>query len=968
MARRLAAFAALVAMLVVPPLLLATTGAYEWRGVSLWTPLDIRLLLLVLTAVGWTAWGLWVVSVGVEAAALLSRGRLRVRLPLLGAGQAVAASLLAAVIASTPAVTASVAVVPLAATTVSAPLVAPTGAPAAPGDRAGSERASEEGEPVEAVALAASSPRRHLGHEVVAGDELWSLAQRYYGDGAQWQAIVAANPALASDPLGELTIGSTLTIVEPVELVTVRPGETLWRLAERHLGDGRRWPEILELNRGRIADPDLIRAGWVLRVPMVSPPAATQPDAPLPSATPPEAATPAAVTGPTEVTAPAEVATPGGDTAPAELSEAAEDAGPPTAAEATDGAEQSAPVEALVGGLSALTAGAVLGGLAVRRRVQEASRPLGRRYVQPGDDLRRVETALAVRSAAASSPGESPVPAREVLVGRAMRHLTAHWLAAGLPAQTLERVVVGEVDVEFVFVSQQQDAPEGYQHRGCRIAASWSRLARLTDPDVPVSHPALVTLGADAHGDLHMVDLLSTRVLGVQGPGPVADALSAMVVELACAPWASELGLLVVTDDPGFARAVASETVVCTPSVDAGVSALERLVAQRARFLDAPDAYDRSRLDPNLAEAWAPQVVLFETPPDADAVARLTAAAAGVRCGIAAVLPTDSATGLATWRLEGSDAVRGTLLVGDEETSLERLSPQTIPRPTRDAIASLLDLAQDTTSEPAPWWATPADPKEPDVNIIALRPVPAATGPVVRLLGPVVLEGATGGGPPRASRQCVEYLAWLLEHPGATATQMVGELLIADSTRRSNMSRLRTWLGADAAGDPYLPDAYSGRIHLHDAVTSDWEQFRQVLLGGVNRASTERLVAALELVRGAPLADAAPGQWHWAEELRSDMVALIRDAGVVLASRAREERNLELARWAANRALAAAPDDELLLGERLRTEYAAGRLDEVDRLAARLHRTARKLGTDLLPETVDVLQEVMEGRLRARRA
>ena len=125
-------------------------------------------------------------------------------------------------------------------------------------------------------------------------------------------------------------------------------------------------------------------------------------------------------------------------------------------------------------------------------------------------------------------------------------------------------------------------------------------------------------------------------------------------------------------------------------------------------------------------------------------------------------------------------------------------------------------------------------------------------------------------------------------------------------------------------------------------------------------------LAALELVRGAPLADAAPGQWGWAEEFRTDAAALVRDVGVMAARAARERGDLDTSRWAANRALVAAPDDELLLGERIRTEHAAGRADEVVRLVARVTRTARTLGVDLLPETVDLCQEVVEGRLRAR--
>src|SRR5690606_19257821 len=88
-------------------------------------------------------------------------------------------------------------------------------------------------------------------------------------------------------------------------------------------------------------------------------------------------------------------------------------------------------------------------------------------------------------------------------------------------------------------------------------------------------------------------------------------------------------------------------------------------------------------------------------------------------------------------------------------------------------------------------------------------------GPEVLLLGSIDLIGVRGTPPPRARLQCIEYAAWLLEHPGSTAVTMTQSLLVAEGTRRSNMSRLRSWLG-DGDDGPYLPDAYSGRISLSD--------------------------------------------------------------------------------------------------------------------------------------------------------
>lgn len=49
---------------------------------------------------------------------------------------------------------------------------------------------------------------------------------------------------------------------------TVRPGDTLWSLAEHYLGDGHRYREIADANRGLIGDPDFLRTGWTVTVPL----------------------------------------------------------------------------------------------------------------------------------------------------------------------------------------------------------------------------------------------------------------------------------------------------------------------------------------------------------------------------------------------------------------------------------------------------------------------------------------------------------------------------------------------------------------------------------------------------------------------------------------------------------------------------------------------------------------------------
>ena len=49
---------------------------------------------------------------------------------------------------------------------------------------------------------------------------------------------------------------------------TVKPGESLWAIADQHFGDGSRYKEIVELNRDLLgARPSFLEPGWVLELP-----------------------------------------------------------------------------------------------------------------------------------------------------------------------------------------------------------------------------------------------------------------------------------------------------------------------------------------------------------------------------------------------------------------------------------------------------------------------------------------------------------------------------------------------------------------------------------------------------------------------------------------------------------------------------------------------------------------------------
>ena len=659
-------------------------------------------------------------------------------------------------------------------------------------------------------------------------------------------------------------------------------------------------------------------------------------------------------------------------------------------------------VAAGVGSAGALLAAAVITGLALRRRQQLQTRPVGRRILHPNGPTQRVETALGHRA--------RPLGLRTLDLATRAISAHCHRTATPLPALTVATVSDDRLDLR-CHGAPSSTPPPGFRVDGDHWtldAADVGDLRAVTGLDVAVRpYPALVTLGLDAHAHPVVADLeaLGLLRLDCDDPAMVEAVLTAMALELSFSPWAEEMILTLVGSLAELPDALGRHNVNHAEDVDTLLERLEaRAVVQREQL--AAERPGQQRVDPDLADPWAPEILLINQELDPESELRLQRLlTAEPRVTMAAVLPrtADAPPG---WTLRlprtGSGATLGSL----EPLGLA-LAPQLIESPAATAVLELVRVTGSDITTPAPWWSSSdaggaADPDPPPDNVSYLeRSHPRRSGgwadraegaaltdgeapemisgrgegaedpplhPTLLLLGPVELIGVAGPVPPRAAKQCLEYCGWLLDHPGATAQAMAASLMVAEGTRRSNMSRLRSWLGQDEAGTPYLPDAYSGRIVLGDAVSSDWQRLQILTASGIDRASTAALRTALNLVRGAPLADAAPGQWHWAEELRTDMISAVRDLGVELANRALADHDIDVARWAASRALAAAPGDELLLVARIRTEHQAGHRAEVERLTLQVAAQARQIGIDLAPETVSVLQQVLEGRVRARMA
>ncbi len=1007
--RGVAALAVLALILVGAPWLLARLGhldaatRIDW-GHLLTAPDNGDLLLLVLTVIGWLAWGHVSLTLVSEVVGVLTRHRVRLRVPGSQWLRPIAAALVTALVglviaqavhssargpgdsgssAQAAGDSRSVRVAPDSQQPPAAagPPATSSAAPVAPG--AAPQQTSDPRQPAQSAPVPADQEDSHTDVRAVylvqPGDDLWTLAVTLYGEGLDWHALAAANDLEADDPLYP---GTVLTVprLSQAEVsrrtgqgtidtsdrpIVVRPGDTLARLARVHLGSGSSWPALQQANASLILDPDHLEPGWVLHLPPRIASTARKPQPPPGHADPAPTTVPPPTGG---LPAPAHAGTsdaagnpasPGTAASAADLADAAApgaaastgaDGGHVAPGPAATGMSQQASddpavtddlgiARGIVGGLAASVLLGVGLGLARRRRGQLWARPLGRRFPGPDPSARVFHQAVQRLGVSAAAHPEPPSPTT---------------------------VVVGELD----------------------------------DP-----------LGASGAAVTAHLDLLGS--LRVLGPNQFAlAAAGGIATSLSCAPWSEGTGVLIVSPELRWLEGLDNPSLTLVTDLDEGLARLRRDLALDATPTDPGTAaqqvaiVDLTRLLPGERIRLIGRYEQLLAPPTQTVVVWI--------CGEGQPPMADPSSGAV---LQVLDERRATLTgVGGG------FLPNLVSEPARRALVELFSVVTAPDTEPAPWWGPDDDagagwptapggtdttpPATASAGMLTLLPtradptggaVPAGAGrlpltrrpatsdpeatmarvpdllattdhPVLLLMGEVELVGARGPRPSRAVKQCEEYCAWILEHPGRTAVAMIRSLLVAEGTRRSNMSRLRTWLGVSADGDDYLPDAYSGHIRLHPGITTDWEQLRLLISAGVNQSSDDALVEALDLVRGAPLADAAPGQWHWAEELRIEMSSTIRDIGAVLAARALAVNDLDLARWAAARALTAAPEDELLMATRVRTEHLAGNRPEVERLVLHITRQARLLGVDLSDATVTVLQEAMEGRARARRA
>nr|MDQ3574858.1 hypothetical protein [Actinomycetota bacterium] len=587
------------------------------------------------------------------------------------------------------------------------------------------------------------------------------------------------------------------------------------------------------------------------------------------------------------------------------------------------------------------------------RRIQQRRRRPGRRIPLPHADA-------AGRERAARAGAD---PDAATFLGLGLRAMAAGLEEGDLEAPEVLGVELGPRQLEVVLAEPSTWAPPWFTaHAG---GSRWVLDRRQVDAEledlvvgIAAPLPALVTVGRKDDDDLVLVDLEAggcTCVVGDQEA--TKEVVLAAAMELANKADGELFSLVLV----GFGQDMSHlERVQVVDSAGEVIDRLEREVAERAQALEdsgwETPLVARVR---GVADSWAPTVVCCVEPPPPPLRDRLAALAGNAGVGVLVA----GAIEAAPWQLA---------LSGDELDAAPLgvvVTPQRLADDEAADIGEFLAVASSTEDE-APDEESPEE-EEPfleddvlaeswvggeggaDDGEVPERPqaageegeaglggeepsAPERPEVLVRVLGPVEIEGASE---PAARTKAVEAVAYLATHRASPADglRLRQALWPREAASKKSIDKLnhvmwdaRKMLGSASNGSEHLPTLKGGNRYyeLNRTVGTDYDLFMDRARRA--RAQVQQAVAiallkeALELVRGQPF-EATRRGYGWAHDRVSwEMTAQVSDAAHWLSRMCFEAGDYEGARWAASQGLRASPWDRQLLKVLLAAEKALG--------------------------------------------
>jgi hypothetical protein len=724
-----------------------------------------------------------------------------------------------------------------------------------------------------------------------------------------------------------------------------RHHDSLWEIAQRHLGDGRRYKEIYELNKDRV-QPDgsrlsqasLIRPGWVMEMPadahggeLVRMPVASPHTAPDVERYAQHGGAKDTVAEGAHAATQTPAAEQGGAGAGGSGSSASQtgSVGSPRAEHTTQ-----SPVAAAFSAVTSPSTGFGLSEALIGAPLLAAGllAALGRR--------RRTALWQSVTAGALRTPRTPSGPQADVadalrvgadqdtvaFLDRALRALSARLDGEGrkLPTVYAAWLTSDALHLQLAWPEGQPPAPWQLGQDQTFWRLDRPDAAEDADPSAAAPYPGLVALGT-LDGARLLLNLEAVPgIVSLAGPRADREAVLASVAsELATNGWSDRMTVTLV----GFAEdltGLAPARVRHLADVPEVIETMTAETAQRAGALRTAgqDSVLTGRTGRAQHTQWAPHLVLIAAEPtdeEADRLAELAADAGRLGIGY---LVASSRTDLpgAAWELEVTAA--GRLLAPLLGLDLEA---QLLPAAQYQAMLRLFNEAggdDGSAADAPPFLVDLSDQGRPGVY--------------ARLLGPFEVVGIDA---PAADRSPLlhEALALLLLHREGVHPRVLASALwprgVTEDVRDALIERLRDWLGTDPGGAARLTFDDTGRIVLATSVVSDWDVLQtlhhEATEGQAASDPTARrrlLTDALSLARGTLLADRSPGRYGWLghEIVDAQHPVLVAEIALALSELHLDAAKPKAAVAAVETGLAVSPNDERLWLELLRANHAIG--------------------------------------------
>ncbi|ONI73633.1 hypothetical protein BWI15_09335 [Kribbella sp. ALI-6-A] len=798
-----------------------------------------------------------------------------------------------------------------------------------------------------------------------------------------------------------------------VKFTEVRPPEgrnydCLWDIAERYLGEGRRYKEIYELNKNklqpdgrRLTNPDLIMPGWQVRLPAdakgpgvhtvrvaidgpARPVVQQQDEKPSPdtketkakvAAKPTAKATTQSETGPGSrwfeeqgVEKPSSI-----DIGSAAADPTAKDAKPnepgvevtqphgpgTTDAQPGDPAAGGTKVPDVVatssGGISATEAGIygfgatlLAAGLAValKRRRGWALGP------GPKSASHR-QTEVNLRLAA-------DVPTAQ-FVDNSLRQLGVSMTEANRTMPVVVAALVTDRALTLVLEPGENQAPPPAPWQAIADGRRWvlrRAYAPAADVAAPSPYPTLVTLGRNADGSTVLVDLDTAR--GVVSFGGVTnasrDVVGSLAAELATNLWSEGAHVSMV----GFGddlSSLAPARLSYWTRLDEALQEVTRrtdnqVQACARRNAESVAAARMSYPDPML---WGPEIIFVSAPPSLEEEQQLARLAADPKRCVAVVVVGDVLD--APWRFVVDEKNQAVCRLLGLEVDAHSINPA--------QFADLVELFRTAEAEAMDKRRTEQDMPAYEFSSTDL----SQAAPVeVDLLGPVEVDarGPIDEGRIQLATEIVAFLA--SQDYGVHPNVLAGSIWprgISDELRSAALEHTRQWVGLDAM---YADE--SGRWMLNRSIVRvDWDVFRTLAKQAEMMDDPRQpLSTALSLVHGQAWSGLPAGRYSWlaASGIERRMAESVVDASLKLAEASLRHNDGALARTALQTGLSFAPASEELWRATLRLASHFGTTEDVTTIAAQMYAALAKHGgpRGAEAETDALVDELLPGYRR----